>query len=477
MDLLDDFQDLVDDIQDLAFRDLFANYWWLLISSPLLLAALVAFVGYRLYMVLSLYASIYVFRYALNFEVVEALVYASLALFIVFYALFLWKRKYWQAIVSVLFLAWPFSLLYVCAVKYEGAEAIGLDHYVVMKDQRVGVLDKWGKKVTQIDFDGYLSVECNEFDTKPCSRFIGILMKDGEFFALSRDREMIPAKQIRKRGHYVVVQEPSLRANQKGLEGFDMATTRDVVLAYMLKYNDSFAFIEPLGEPVGSFKDYVLLNHGWDEPILLLKDQFRDWFFFIQEVKGGIVRISSKEGGGYDITDFTDYVYKSSCYPQTADNPDYVFAEAVAQSDLELCSTCGGKGSCPKPAGSFQLGGSEDPCSVCNGFGQTLKRSEDDGVSRHSKATDKTQPKTGKDGGDSRDEQGNSQSGGGYRQPTPVNKPQTCGICYGSGTCSTCNGRGYNLTTNGTCGACEGRGRCTICSGSGISGYVTEYIY
>ena len=61
---------------------------------------------------------------------------------------------------------------------------------------------------------------------------------------------------------------------------------------------------------------------------------------------------------------------------------------------------------------------------------------------------------------------------------TPVKKPQTCGICYGSGKCTTCNGTGVSSYGHAhICGACGGNGRCATCSGTGISGYVTEYVY
>lgn len=61
---------------------------------------------------------------------------------------------------------------------------------------------------------------------------------------------------------------------------------------------------------------------------------------------------------------------------------------------------------------------------------------------------------------------------------TPVRKPQTCGICSGSGKCSSCYGRGISsFGHTHVCGACGGTGRCGTCSGSGISGYITEYVY
>lgn len=71
-----------------------------------------------------------------------------------------------------------------------------------------------------------------------------------------------------------------------------------------------------------------------------------------------------------------------------------------------------------------------------------------------------------------------TQQGQYTRTPVPVQRPQQCGICYGSGKCSQCNGSG--VSTFGhihECGGCRGSGRCPTCAGSGISGYVTEYIY
>lgn len=68
--------------------------------------------------------------------------------------------------------------------------------------------------------------------------------------------------------------------------------------------------------------------------------------------------------------------------------------------------------------------------------------------------------------------------GGTIRMPTPVQRPQTCGICGGSGRCSECGGSGISYFGHAhICGACGGDKRCTTCGGRGISGYVTEYVY
>ena len=62
--------------------------------------------------------------------------------------------------------------------------------------------------------------------------------------------------------------------------------------------------------------------------------------------------------------------------------------------------------------------------------------------------------------------------GGGYIPTTIPRNPTThsCGVCHGTGKCSTCNGNGYNMQTKYTCGACNGTGLCTTCGGDGIYG-------
>lgn len=71
-----------------------------------------------------------------------------------------------------------------------------------------------------------------------------------------------------------------------------------------------------------------------------------------------------------------------------------------------------------------------------------------------------------------------SSQGGNVRTPTPVQRPQTCGICGGSGRCSECGGSGVSYFGHGhICGACGGYGKCATCGGRGISGYVLEYVY
>ena len=60
-----------------------------------------------------------------------------------------------------------------------------------------------------------------------------------------------------------------------------------------------------------------------------------------------------------------------------------------------------------------------------------------------------------------------------------VTRPHTCGICSGTGHCSSCYGQGltYIGNHNHVCGACGGNGRCATCNGTGISGteQVLEY--
>lgn len=69
-------------------------------------------------------------------------------------------------------------------------------------------------------------------------------------------------------------------------------------------------------------------------------------------------------------------------------------------------------------------------------------------------------------------------TGGYYPTNHLVTRPHTCGICSGTGRCSTCYGRGISTIGSAhTCGACGGTGRCATCNGSGISGteQVLEY--
>lgn len=72
----------------------------------------------------------------------------------------------------------------------------------------------------------------------------------------------------------------------------------------------------------------------------------------------------------------------------------------------------------------------------------------------------------------------NNQQSAPVRTPTPVQRPQRCGVCSGSGGCSNCGGSGIsNYGHSHICGACNGSGKCATCAGSGISGYITEYVY
>jgi len=51
------------------------------------------------------------------------------------------------------------------------------------------------------------------------------------------------------------------------------------------------------------------------------------------------------------------------------------------------------------------------------------------------------------------------------------NTSQTCTACYGSGSCSICNGTGqYSMYGNdlSECTACYGTGDCSICGGDGV---------
>lgn len=72
----------------------------------------------------------------------------------------------------------------------------------------------------------------------------------------------------------------------------------------------------------------------------------------------------------------------------------------------------------------------------------------------------------------------NTQQGAAVRSPTPIQRPQRCGVCSGTGRCSNCGGSGIsNFGHSHICGACGGDKKCATCAGSGISGYITEYVY
>ena len=59
---------------------------------------------------------------------------------------------------------------------------------------------------------------------------------------------------------------------------------------------------------------------------------------------------------------------------------------------------------------------------------------------------------------------------GGYVPYTP-STPMTCGVCSGSGRCSTCGGTGISPNhapgIEAGCGACGGTGTCSACHGMG----------
>lgn len=64
----------------------------------------------------------------------------------------------------------------------------------------------------------------------------------------------------------------------------------------------------------------------------------------------------------------------------------------------------------------------------------------------------------------------NSGSGTVIISPSISASPQqvSCGICYGTGKCTTCNGTGVSHTgSDHLCGACGGTGKCYTCGGRG----------
>ena len=71
-----------------------------------------------------------------------------------------------------------------------------------------------------------------------------------------------------------------------------------------------------------------------------------------------------------------------------------------------------------------------------------------------------------------------SDGGGYYPSGHLVTKPQTCGVCGGSGLCTNCGGNGISSFGHAhVCGACGGKGRCGTCNGFGISGTVQTFEY
>lgn len=305
------------------------------------------------------------------------------------------------------------------------------------KNNKVGIIDKWGHAITQTEFDGYCSCSGHEswndsvHEDKP-TKAIGILLKDRTFYAVYRNANILQANQIRE------IKSPFLfkdiQANAYRIEDYCISNNdKDKVFGYIVYSSDNswYSFFNQEGQIIGGGEEFVLNNEG----TLSLKRE-NTWF----EYTGNIIK-EMNERKTYEFDLGEEHGGKQIC---RADD----FSDEV----IDLSSF-------------LPINGGEHTYML---VGEISNNNKVKMVSNDSNKKQIVEKQKYID---------NSQ-GGVIRTPTPIQRPQTCGICGGTGRCSECGGSGIShFAHDHICGACNGNGKCTTCAGKGISGYITEYVY
>lgn len=349
----------------------------------------------------------------------------AICLVILPYILYLWKKKIWILGIATFFLIWIFSISYFQYIKYDDTTSIGIDCLVVQKGNKVGIVDKWGHAITDTDFDGYCScggviVNDSTIDEKP-TIIIGILLKGKAFYAIDRKAQVYKADQIRE------IKSPfpfkDIQANAYRIE--------DYCINYEDK-NDVFGYIVYSSDITGNKNWYRFFNqHG-------------------QFIAGGEEFVLNNEGTlslkrGNSWFDYTGHIYK-----EMNERKDY---------EIEFTEELGGKQFFRADDFSYDVIDISSFLPTNNGDHEYMLVSSN-------KVQTEENPNN------------NTQQGAAVRTPTPIQRPQRCGVCSGTGRCSNCGGSGIsNFGHSHICGACGGDKKCATCAGSGISGYITEYVY
>lgn len=349
----------------------------------------------------------------------------AICLVILPYILYLWKKKIWILGIATFFLIWIFSISYFQYIKYDDTTSIGIDCLVVQKGNKVGIVDKWGHAITDTDFDGYCScggviVNDSTIDEKP-TIIIGILLKGKAFYAIDRKAQVYKADQIRE------IKSPfpfkDIQANAYRIEDYCINyEDKNDVFGYIVYSSDItgnknwYRFFNQYGQFIAGGEEFVLNNEG----TLSLK-RGNSWF------------------------DYTGHIYK-----EMNERKDY---------EIEFTEELGGKQFFRADDFSYDVIDISSFLPTNNGDHEYML------VSSNIVQT-KENPNN------------NTQQGAAVRTPTPIQRPQRCGVCSGTGRCSNCGGSGIsNFGHSQICGACGGDKKCATCAGSGISGYITEYVY
>lgn len=394
------------------------------VAISALISVILGILLYKLFLGVSVCLIAYIAHEDWNFDIKN---YVGLTIFLVLlpYILYLWKKKTRILGIATFFLLWISSLAYFQYIKYDDTTSIGIDCLVVQKGNKVGIVDKWGHAITDTDFDGYCScggviVNDSTIDEKP-TIIIGILLKDKAFYAIDRKAQVYKADQIRE------IKSPfpfkDIQANAYRIEDYCINyEDKNDVFGYIVYSSDItgdknwYSFFNQYGQFIAGGEEFVLNNEG----TLSLK-RGNSWF------------------------DYTGHIYK-----EMNERKDY---------EIEFTEELGGKQFFRADDFSYDVIDISSFLPTNNGDHEYML------VSSNKVQTEENS-------------NNNTQQGAAVRTPTPIQRPQRCGVCSGTGRCSNCGGSGIsNFGHSYICGACGGDKKCATCAGSGISGYITEYVY
>ena len=446
------------DFRYAPFKQLFKNYWMVLIFSPIAISALLVILCGNLWMAMmaglcNIDFYMQYFPHPFGEDDVEVRMFIPIFLFGVCYFCLLFFRKIWLFIPSVFFLTFAAEIVNERII-HNGYDYIGDEYFVFTDNNKIGVKNFWRNTIIPPTYDWYLPcfeyAEDGDYDHKLNPKLILCIFRENEkYYAFTRYEQIIEVERIvfnpiyrkekkvgmfdKKDNNFVTLSKKKRRKKTaRSVWSFEGNPREEYLLGYLMSVNNfdpskfegrntaEYHFINGLGGYLCCGKYYFVGENEEEEYAIAFSNDKKSWDMVSMHhddvIYCGIVTNETEDKENDAIFDY-----------------DGIFPYGVYLSNLVRPSS-----------NHFILESNISSESKTNNI-------------NNSTTSDPTY----------------------YPTTHMVAKPQTCGICSGTGSCTTCYGRG--IISIGSdyikCGACGGRGRCATCNGSGISGTVQVLEY
>ena len=445
------------DFQCKSFLDLFKKYWTVLIFGPIIISILIMLLGGRLWMAImvgfcKIDGFLDYFPSPFGSDCFVFAVFPTI-LFLLLYFCFLFFRKIWLLIPSVFFLTFPIEIAYENII-HDDYNYIGGQYLAFLDNEKIGVMDCWRNTILSPTYEKY--IPCFEYRedghrTKASSLVLCLFFKDARCFVFTCHEQLVEVERV--------VLNPKYRKKEKDIfsiykkdNTFDtlleskkhkhrrlyslQCTDEKFVLGYLMSVNRyhptsieerntaEYHFISSKGAYLGGGKYYILGHTEADDEAIGFSKNKKTWDIVAMHHDDAIYYTSSDE----DITRESREIFEEY-------DTSFVYNVGFFCQGIYLSNRI-------KPNDDTYI----------------LENNIEKHPSQNNNITSDTNY---------------------YPTTHMVAKPQTCGICSGTGSCTTCYGRGIISIGSGyiKCGACGGRGRCATCNGSGVSGTVQVLEY